>query len=150
MTDLNQTIIKKAQGNLKLKPDEQRKYLETFAERVIASVALEEIGNPLLKAHFREILTRIQTQYQPIWLKISPQVDSSLQIFYMKIARDLGSDVTIVSSNCQHSPFGLIIHTDQPVVSENKDLFTQYPDLLQDKTPEKKTQKQSFWKKLFQ
>ncbi|MGT2846272.1 DUF1694 domain-containing protein [Streptococcus massiliensis] len=150
MTDLNKTIMEKAQGNVKLNPDEQRKFLETFAERVIATCSLEEVNNPNLKEHFKDILTEIAAKYQPVFIKISPELESKEQIFFMKIAKELGCEATIVSSNCQHSPFALVIHTDQPVDLKNKDLFAQYPDLLGLARQQDNPPKQSFWKKLFQ
>ena len=36
MTDINKTILEKAAGPTRFNPDEQRRFLETYEERVIA------------------------------------------------------------------------------------------------------------------
>ena len=41
MTDINKTIMEKSQGGLKLNPDEQRKFLGTFEERVVAECSID-------------------------------------------------------------------------------------------------------------
>ena len=40
MTDINKTILEKAAGPTRFNPDEQRRFLETYEERVIASMHL--------------------------------------------------------------------------------------------------------------
>lgn len=42
MTDINKVIMEKAQGGAKLNPDEQRKFLGTFEERVLVSALLSK------------------------------------------------------------------------------------------------------------
>ena len=149
MTDLNKTIMEKAQGKVKLKPDEQRKFLETFEERVIVTASLEEAESRDLQTHFQTILGKLEANYQPLFVKLSPNLSENAQLFYLKIASQAGLTATIVSNDCQNSPFGLIIHTDRPVDVTNKDVFAQYPELLSATPPQTKPQKQSFWKKLF-
>ena len=58
MTDLNNIIMEKSQGNAKLNPDEQRKFLETFEERVIAYCSISDANSSLLKQHFKEIVEK--------------------------------------------------------------------------------------------
>ena len=41
MTDINKVIMEKAQGGVKLNPDEQRRFLGTFEERVLGYADLE-------------------------------------------------------------------------------------------------------------
>ena len=101
--------MEKSQGNAKLNPDEQRKFLETFEERVIAYCSISDANSSLLKQHFKEIVEKITESYQPVTVKISPEVISSQQVFYLKTAKDLGCEATIVSAFCQSSPFGLVI-----------------------------------------
>ncbi|GGE29314.1 DUF1694 domain-containing protein [Streptococcus himalayensis] len=151
MTDLHEFIQQQAAGGLKVKPDEQRKFLETFEERVIVDATLEEINNPLLKEYFSHILTAIKADFQPVLVKISPMMTTKDQLFYLKTAQDLGCESTIVSEDCQ-SPLGLVIHTDHAVEIEDKDMMTRYAPLLlpAEEKATQKTKKLSFWKKLFQ
>lgn len=148
MKDINQLITEKAHGACRLNPDEQKKFLETFAERVIATCSLDEANSPLLLKQFNKILESITQDYKPVLVKISPNVETKSQVTYMKIAQELGCQVTIVSADCQCSPFGLVIHTDHAVNVDNTDLFTQFPDIFTSEKPAPK-QKTGFWSKLF-
>lgn len=148
MKDINQLITEKAHGACRLNPDEQKKFLETFAERVIATASLDEANSSLLLQHFHKILEQFTEDCQPIFVKISPNVETKSQVAYMKIAQELGCQTTIVSADCQHSPFGLVIHTDHAVNVENTDLFTQFPELFTSEKPAPK-KKTGFWFKLF-
>ena len=150
MTDLNNIIMEKFQGNAKLNPDEQRKFLETFEERVIAYCSISDANSSLLKKHFKEIVEYITESYHPVTVKISPEVISSQQVFYLKTAKDLGCEATIVSAFCQSSPFGLVIHSDHPVTIEEKDLSKQFADVLhQSENKPSIRKKTSLWKKMF-
>lgn len=84
MTDINKAIMEKSQGGLKLNPDEQRKFLETFEERVIAECSIDEANSAPIHDHFKEILQKIILDYQPVTVKISPEVHSQYQIFKYK------------------------------------------------------------------
>ena len=57
--------------------------------------------------------------------------------------KDLGLVASIVSDDCRHSPFGLIIHTDHPSGISPTDMSLQYPNLFEKKeetaSPEKET-----------
>lgn len=148
MTDINKVIMEKAQGGAKLNPDEQRRFLGTFEERVLVSCSIEQANTSLVRSHFKEVLSKIVEEYQPVLVKISPEVESSNQIFYLKISKDLSCEATIVSSDCQTSPFGLIIHSDHLVQVDDKDMFQQFASLFQP-TEKPTKEKQSIWKKWF-
>ena len=49
MTDINKVIMEKAQGGVKLNPDEQRRFLGTFEERVLASCSIEQANETLIR-----------------------------------------------------------------------------------------------------
>lgn len=87
MTDINKAIMEKSQGGLKLNPDEQRKFLETFEERVITECSIDEANSAPIHDHFKEILQKIILDYQPVTVKISPEVNSQYQIFYLNISQ---------------------------------------------------------------
>ena len=50
MTDINKVIMEKAQGGVKLNPDEQRRFLGTFEERVLASCSIEQANETLIRS----------------------------------------------------------------------------------------------------
>ena len=148
MTDINKVIMEKAQGGVKLNPDEQRRFLGTFEERVLASCSIEQANSSLIRSHFKEMLSSIMKNCQPVIVKISPEVESGNQIFYLKTSKELGCEATIVSSDYQSSPFGLIVHSDHLVQVDDKDMNQQFAGLLQPaEIPAK--EKRSLWKKWF-
>ena len=148
MTDINKVIMEKAQGGVKLNPDEQRRFLGTFEERVLASCSIEQANDSFIRNHFKEMLSSIMKNCQPVIVKISPEVESGNQIFYLKTSKELGCEATIVSSDYQSSPFGLIVHSDHLVQVDDKDMNQQFASLLQ---PAEKpaNEKPSLWKKWF-
>lgn len=148
MTDINKVIMEKAQGGVKLNPDEQRRFLGTFEERVLASCTIEQANGSLIRTHFKEILNSIMKKCQPVIVKISPEVESGNQIFYLKTSKELGCEATIVSSDYQASPFGLIVHSDHLVQVDDKDMSQQFASLLQPAEKPAK-EKRSLWKKWF-
>ncbi len=148
MTDINKTILEKAAGPTRFNPDEQRRFLETYEERVIASCTLEEAREKLYLEHYSSILTNISERFKPVLVKISPALDESLQLQYLKQTKDLGLVASIVSDDCRPSPFGIIIHTDHPSGIGQTEMSLQYPELFQ-KKESTDPEKRSFWKRLF-
>ena len=148
MTDINKVIMEKAQGGAKLNPDEQRRFLGTFEERVLASCSIEQANETLIRSHFKEMLSSIMKNCQPVIVKISPEVESGNQIFYLKTSKELGCEATILSSDYQSSPFGLIVHSDHLVQVDDKDMSQQFANLLQP-AERSANEKPSLWKKWF-
>lgn len=146
MTDLQQTLLEKANGSPRLHPDQQNKYLETYSERVIIEVPLEEVTDPEFLKALPLLLSQVQADFEPLFLKLAPQVPDQEQIKILKLAKEANIKATIVSSNCSHSPFGLILHTDHAVELDSRDAHQAYPNCFK---VEKETEKTSFWKKLF-
>ena len=149
MTDINKSIMEKAAGPTRFNPDEQRRFLETYEERVIASCTLKEARDKMYLEQYSTILTDISDRFHPVLVKISPVLDESSQLQYLKKTKDLGLVASIVSDDCRHSPFGLIIHTDHPSGISPTDMSLQYPNLFEKKEETASTEKKSFWKRLF-
>ncbi|AEH55867.1 hypothetical protein HMPREF0833_10836 [Streptococcus parasanguinis ATCC 15912] len=89
MTDINKTILEKAAGPTRFNPDEQRRFLETYEERVIASCTLEEARDMMYLEQYSTILTDISERFHPVLVKISPALDESSQLQYLKKPRIL-------------------------------------------------------------
>ena len=149
MTDINKTILEKAAGPTRFNPDEQRRFLETYEERVITSCTLEEARDKMYLEQYSTILTDISDRFHPVLVKISPALDESSQLLYLKKTKDLGLVASIVSDDCRQSPFGLIIHTDHPSGISPTDISSQYPNLFEKKQETAGPEKKSFWKRLF-
>lgn len=147
MTDLSKQLLEKAHGGPKLNPDEQRRYLGTFEERVLGYADIDTANSPQLEKGFLSILEKLQEKAEPLFVKISPTIEFDKQVFYLKEAKETNSQATIVAEEHTSSPFGLIIHTDTPVQVEEKDLRLAFPKLWEVKNEE--PAKTSIWKKWF-
>ena len=146
MTDVSKQILEKAHGGLKLNPDEQRRFLGTFEERVLGYAELATANEDKFQKAFLTILETFKKETEPLFVKISPQVEFEKQVFYLKHAKDDNCQATIVSEDHNSSPFGLVIHSDVPVQTSEKDLRKAFSDLWQEKETKAPT---SLWKKWF-
>lgn len=146
MTDVSKQILEKANGGLKLNPDEQRRFLGTFEERVLGYADLETADDDKFKNGFLTIIETFKKETQPLFVKISPQVEFDKQVFYLKQSKDADCQATIVSEDHNSSPFGLVIHSDAPVQTSEKDLREAFSDLWQEKDTKAPI---SLWKKWF-
>ena len=146
MTDVSKQILEKAHGGLKLNPDEQRRFLGTFEERVLGYAELATANDDKFQKGFLTILETFKKGTEPLFVKISPQVEFDKQVFYLKQAKDADCLATIVSEDHNSSPFGLVIHSDVPVQTSEKDLRKAFSDLWQEKETKAPT---SLWKKWF-
>ena len=146
MTDVSKKILEKANGGLKLNPDEQRRFLGTFEERVLGYATLETANDDKFQKGFLTILECLKKEADPLFVKISPQVEFEKQVYYLKNAKASDCQATIVSEDHNSSPFGLVIHSDIPVQASEKDLRKAFSDLWQEKETKAPT---SLWKKWF-
>ena len=146
MTDVSKKILEKAHGGLKLNPDEQRRFLGTFEERVLGYAELATANDDKFQKGFLTILETFKKGTEPLFVKISPQVVFEKQVYYLKQAKDADCQATIVSEDHNSSPFGLVIHSDVPVQTSEKDLRKAFSDLWQEKETKAPT---SLWKKWF-
>ena len=146
MTDVSKKILEKANGGLKLNPDEQRRFLGTFEERVLGYAELATANDDKFQKAFLTILETFKKETEPLFVKISPQVVFDKQVYYLKQAKDADCQATIVSEDHNSSPFGLVIHSDVPVQTSEKDLRKAFSDLWQEKETKIPT---SLWKKWF-
>jgi len=146
MTDVSKKILEKANGGLKLNPDEQRRFLGTFEERVLGYAELATANDDKFQKVFLTILETFKKETELLFVKISPQVEFEKQVYYLKQAKDADCQATIVSEDHNSSPFGLVIHSDVPVQTSEKDLRKAFSDLWQEKETKAPT---SLWKKWF-
>ncbi|MDE7493012.1 DUF1694 domain-containing protein, partial [Streptococcus agalactiae] len=81
-------------------------------------------------------------------LKLSPNLPTDVQMFYMKLANRLSLAATIVNEANANSPFGIIIHSDKAENVEWNDFETQFPDLFNSPKKEE-SPKKSLWQHFF-
>ncbi|HFI0273563.1 MULTISPECIES: DUF1694 domain-containing protein [Streptococcus] len=148
MTDLHSTILQKASGETRLDPDQQRKYMGTFRERVVLILNFEEANHPDLAKNFASICQKLLSETSPLFLKLSPSLSDSLQIALMKIAQQGSITASIIDEKVGASPYALLFHTDHAVDKEDIAFAANFPEWMT-KTEKKEDTKPSFWKKLF-
>jgi len=147
MTDLSKQLLEKAHGGPKLNPDEQRRFLGTFEERVLGYADVETANSLQLQKGFLTILEHFQEKTETIFVKISPTIEFDKQVFYLKEAKKTNSQATIVSEDHASSPLGLVIHSNEPVQVGKKDLRLAFPSFWEVRQDE--PVKKSIWKKWF-
>ena len=147
MTDLSKQLLEKAHGGPKLNPDEQRRFLGTFEERVLGYADIETANSLQLQKGFLTILEHFQEKTETLFVKISPTIEFDKQVFYLKEAKETNSQATIVSEDHASSPLGLVIHSNEPVQVDEKDLRLAFPNLWEIEQDE--PVKKSIWKKWF-
>ena len=147
MTDLSKQLLEKAHGGPKLNPDEQRRYLGTFEERVLGYADVETANSLQLQKGFLTILENFQEKTETLFVKISPNIEFDKQVFYLKEAKKTNSQATIVSEDHASSPLGLVIHSNEPVQVDEKDLRLAFPSFWEVRQDE--PVKKSIWKKWF-
>lgn len=147
MTDLSKQLLEKAHGGPKLNPDEQRRYLGTFEERVLGYADISTANSSELEHGFFSILENFQEKVAILFVKISPSIEFDKQVFYLRQAKESNCQATIVSDDHITSPFGLVIHTNEPVQVDEKDLRLAFSNLWEEKKAE--APKKSIWKKWF-
>ena len=147
MTDLSKQLLEKAHGGPKLNPAEQRRYLGTFEERVLGYADISTANSPELEHGFFSILESFQEKVEELFVKISPSIEFDKQVFYLRQAKESNCQATIVSDDHITSPFGLVIHTNEPVQVDEKDIRLAFSNLWEEKKAE--GPKKSIWKKWF-
>ena len=147
MTDLSKQLLEKAHGGPKLNPDEQRRFLGTFEERVLGYADIETANSLQLQKGFLTILENFQEKTETLFVKISPNIEFDKQVFYLKEAKKTNSQATIVSEDHASSPLGLVIHSNEPVQVDEKNLRLAFPSFWEVKQDE--PVKKSIWKKWF-
>ena len=134
MTDINKTILEKSRLVLL---DSIRMSSVDFWRLMRSGWLLHapwrRQGTRCTWSSIRQSSTDISDRFHPVLVKISPALDESSQLQYLKKTKDLGLVASIVSDDCRHSPFGLIIHTDHPSGISPTDMSLQYPNLFEKK-----------------
>lgn len=147
MTELNTTILQKASGENRLHPDEQRRYMNTFRERVVLVVEFSEATADGFRHNFASLCSDLQNQVQPLFVKLSPRLSDSLQISLLKEAQQAGLTASIVSEGDGASPYALVFHSDHALDKQDISLSSQVPQNTT--STEKSPEKLSFWSRLF-
>lgn len=122
--DVQDYLEKGMFGTPQLKPDEQRKYLGTFRERVYLSMTIEEMRN---KQNLRHLKTEL-AQNPNNQLLINAAVGITIQSDYMKVAQEAGCLFKIVDTdhNTDNEAIGLVYAGETPANLETISVSEKY------------------------
>lgn len=147
MNDLENRLDRASSGEYRLNPDEQKRYLNTYRERVLLTIDLTQAQNLLLKTHFDAILSHYDNQGETIFVKICGKLPNELSGYYLKLATMHHFEAQILAEADTDS-YGIIVHTDHAVDLTKISLEDCFPDINLTEQP-KKTIKKNFFTKLF-
>lgn len=155
--DVQDYLEKGMYGTPQINPDEQRKYLGTFRERVFLSMTLTEIAQPKNLTHLKtELTTNPGAQ-----LLINAAVPFSVQNDYMKVAQETNCAFKIVDTDNQSQPeaIALVYAAEAAVDIELISVTEKYGEVDTKQKPttsnkknnsaEEETTKKGFFKNLF-
>lgn len=147
--DVQDYLEKGMYGTPQLKPDEQRKYLGTFRERIFLAMTIEEMRNKKNLSYFKKELMANPKQL----LLLNAAVGSSVQNDYMLAAQKENCAFKIVDTDNQTQPeaIGLVYATDYAVNIEKINLSDKYKTehSIKSTTPPPPEKKESWLGKLF-
>lgn len=145
--DVNERLKNEIYGQPKIKPDEQRRYMGTFRERVWLTISIQEIQEHDWTAAFQKELQK----HLDCLVIINGNIDDRYTSKYLTLANQLQVDFTIkTGAEIKTGADNLAI-----VLTDHKAVFANPVDIAklygqQNQSPEKASEKHdSFLKHLF-
>lgn len=130
-------------GPKELKPDEKRKYLGTYRERVLLALYKKDIYR---KRGIKEI-TALKETYPDAIMLLNDKMNINILRPYRQLAMDLNFSYTYVRNETTDTEYGLIIALEYAIDKEDIHLPEKVEDNIHTDEPNKK--KVSWWKRLF-
>lgn len=146
--DVNDYLEKGLYGSPQIKPEEKKKYLGTYRERVFLAVTLDEMMG-------KDTHSLVQTELKNNpghQLLLNSKLDSTKQQSYMVLAKKMQTDFKIVNTEQEKptSDIGLVYSTDcavdLPDISLNR--LRPVSPSIENPTEETPSLFQKIWKKI--
>ena len=147
MNDLENRLDRASSGEYRLNPDEQKRYLNTYRERVLLAIDLADAQNLLLKEHFDAILSRFDNQDETVFVKVCGKLPDELSGYYLKLAAEHHFEGQILSES-DTDCFVIVLHTDHAKKKKKISLADCFPEITLTEQP-KQPEKKGFFDKLF-
>lgn len=145
---VDQRLQNAVYGTPKINPDEQRRYLGTFRERVCLTISVEQLRqhdwSPALK---KELQKGIGTQ---VFLNGNLD-DDELHPYMQAVVQEHASFTLKTDPEYRTDPdkLAVVVAAKTAVYQTPVDVVKRYPDLIKTANPSKTTETPSFWKRLF-
>ncbi|KIS04218.1 YueI family protein [Paucilactobacillus wasatchensis] len=134
-------------GTPKINPDEQRKYLGTFRERVMVTISVSQ----LQQFNWSNIFEQEITQPQVKIIFFNGNIEQSQLQPYIKTAAKIGTNFTIKTSPDYHidnDNLAIVVAAKNAIHINPIDIAKKHPEYSAKQT-DSPTPKKSFWHKLF-
>ena len=130
-------------GNKEIKPEEKRRYLGTYRERVALALTSAQTCS---KEHLKLVEEKIKA-HKSAKLLLNGNLSYDAYSPYIKLANLHGVQFSIVNNKDHKSDLGLVLAYDYAIDKEDEEVFISE---MKNNQPElEKSPKKSFWKRLF-
>lgn len=119
-SELEKTAQYAATGVPELKPDEKRKWLGEFRERVILGLTIDQVYRD---EHITYVKKALEDSMAHI-LILNQKIPMNIVTKYMKLAKDADCDFKTVSTNSEKA-MGLVVVSREAVERENVEISIQ-------------------------
>ena len=132
-------------GTPSVNPDEQKKFLGTFRERVYVRMSIQQME----QMENKKALEKHLLDYPNANVLINGNINESLQTSYIQIIMKANLKFTVVDTDLKKdSDSGLLVISDKAVNEDTIDIQEKFaPKNTQ--APQERQEKKSFWHKLF-
>ncbi|AOF49687.1 YueI family protein [Tetragenococcus halophilus] len=146
MTDEVQKHLDKGMyGTPSVNPDEQKRFLGTFRERVYVRMSIQQMK----ETENKKILEKHLTDYPNANVLINGNINESLQSSYIQMVMKASLKFTVVDTDLKEdTDSGLLVISDKAVNEDTIDIQEKFT-AEHAQAPQEKTEKKSFWHKLF-
>lgn len=132
-------------GSPSVNPDEQRKFLGTFRERVYIRMSIQQMK----QSDYKKILEKHLPDYPDANILINGNISESLQSNYIQIAMKAKLKFTVVDTDLKaDDDNGLLVISDKAVNEGTIDIKDKFSS-SQTQASQKTTEKKSSFQKLF-
>lgn len=109
-------------GKPELKPDEQKKYLGTFRERVILIITNQDASQTVYQQLFYQKLTENFDETNQLLMKINDLLDETTKMKFIKFAKEVKISSTIITkyNSIEPDACAVVVHSNQ---AENKEVI---------------------------
>ncbi|MHA8138354.1 YueI family protein [Lactobacillaceae bacterium Scapto_B20] len=145
--NVNSRLEQSSYGTPKINPDEQRKYLGTFRERVSLAIMIKDLGTDQAQQAFTNE-AKAHPDYQLI---VNGQVDQALIGPYMRIAAQNNIKFTIRNDSFyfnEPESYGVVFTAATAINVNPIELHQKYPDLFNQNNSTQQPNHSSFMDKL--
>ncbi|MHA8110885.1 DUF1694 domain-containing protein [Lactobacillaceae bacterium Melli_B4] len=144
---VNSRLEQSSYGTPKINPDEQRKYLGTFRERVSLAIMIKDLGTK----EAQEAFDKEAQEHPDYQLLVNGQIDQDLIGPYMRIAAKDNIKFTIRNDSFyfnEPESYGVVFAAATAINANPIELHQKYPNLFNETNNDNQPKHESFMDKL--